>query len=219
MLLSADATPARYLDAHGELCGTLHNDGKWLTLKLGEVSFSGLSFDSLSPDAPLPDDSRFQLQHDVLCQCTLYCVLPLALRSTEGLHAAQLEIVQHLGKPASNGGLDRADLQLYLHWQSQGWSSRPQRSDFEDALLDLQRQLPEGLHLHCCFGCQYGDYSVYGQGSFGSLMCFRDHKATYDQVRSKLDYRQQLDQFSATVQETGLCAEFTPRKPGAGYRG
>lgn len=217
--MNADTTPARYQDAHGELSGSLHNDGKWLTLTLGDTRFSGMAFDSLSPESPLPDGSRFQLQHDVLCQCALYLRLPLTLLSAEGPQAAQLEIIQHLGQPAPHGGLDRADLQLQLHMPPQHWSSREGRSDFEDALLDLQRQLPDGLRLHCCFGCQYGDYSVYGQGSFGSLMCFREHKAIYNQVRSKLDYRQQLDQFSNTVQETGCCPEFTLRKPGAGYRG
>jgi len=79
--------------------------------------------------------------------------------------------------------------------------------------------LPEDIYFFNCFGCQFADYSVYGNGAFGNMMCFRNVKERYNAVISKLDYRQIHDSFDGMVQEVYLCDEFRRRRPGAGYRG
>ena len=93
---------------------------------------------------------------------------------------------------------------------------------FETALLDLQAQLrtlPEPLSIKACISCQYSDYSPYGNGLFGSMLCFRNIAAEYSQVTDKASFWAVHDRFERQVQETYLCPQFALRKPGTGYRG
>ena len=44
-----------------------------------------------------------------------------------------------------------------------------------------------------CYGCMYGDYSVYGQSGFGSMLCYVNQKDEYIKVRTKEDYLSKLN--------------------------
>lgn len=89
----------------------------------------------------------------------------------------------------------------------------------EDKLLKIQKQLPDGLFIQACINCLYSDYSPYGNGVFGCMMCFRKLKQEYLQVKSKQEFFHIHDHFERQVQETWLCDEFERRVPGTGYRG
>lgn len=90
---------------------------------------------------------------------------------------------------------------------------------FEIALQKLSRLLPLGVRMRSCLFCQYGDYSPYGNPSFGGMMCFRNMKDEYNRVRGKSDFLSLHGPIVQDVQETYLCSEFEDRVPGSGYRG
>jgi hypothetical protein len=65
----------------------------------------------------------------------------------------------------------------------------------------------------------YGDYSVYGQSGFGSMLCYVNPKDEYIKVRTKEDYLSKLNTNYKKVQEIFYCPKFELRKKGIGYRG
>lgn len=65
----------------------------------------------------------------------------------------------------------------------------------------------------------YGDYSVYGQSGFGSMLCYVNQKDEYIKVRTKEDYLSKLNTNYKKVQEIFYCPKFELRKKGIGYRG
>lgn len=215
------AMKARYSDKNGSIETVIENDGKILSLVLRGVEFKGRDFDSLEPIDPT-DISRlgsFTLNHGELCACKLTVEIPLAVsvggQSVQGLLLADLD----LGEPRSNGSLNHEMLMLVLIVQDRKYASSGRSGWFEDELLDIQRQLPEGAFLKACITCAFSDYSPGGHGLFGGLACFRDNKSGYKSVKSKSDLFRIWDTKSEFVQETYLCAEFERRVPRAGYRG
>jgi hypothetical protein len=131
-----------------------------------------------------------------------------------GLLLAHLE----LGEPRANGSLDRELLALRLSVDGRQYCSSGRSGWFEDELIDIQRQLPEGTFLKACITCAFSDYSPAGHGLFGGLACFRDNKIGYKLVKSKSDLFRIWDTKSEFVQETYVCPEFERRAPHAGYR-
>ena len=91
---------------------------------------------------------------------------------------------------------------------------------FEDALIDISRQIADTYYLKCCFTCQYSDYSPYGCDDFGTMMCFRKHKEDYLKVNSKDEFFEHVEgKDFESRQETYLCGEYEPRRKCGGYRG
>ena len=91
-------------------------------------------------------------------------------------------------------------------------------------MLDVQRKLPPCTFMKACINCAFSDYSPYGHGLFGNMICFRANKAGYLALPSGEDFEKEayfavLDTVSEMVQEIHLCPEFQRRKPGTGYRG
>lgn len=70
-----------------------------------------------------------------------------------------------------------------------------------------------------CYGCMYGDYSVYGQSGFGSMLCYVNQKDEYIKVRTKEDYLSKLNTNYKKLQEIFYCPKFELREKGIGYRG
>ena len=79
---------------------------------------------------------------------------------------------------------------------------------FEDALADIQRQMPRDIVLKACISCAYSDYHPAGSGLSGSLACFRDNKAAYLQVSGKRELFQVWDTRTEFVRETHLCPHY-----------
>ena len=126
----------------------------------------------------------------------------------------------HLGKPDHRNAIDEERLSLLLLAGPLNLHTRhPDIGTFEEGLLELQRQFPAETHFKNCFGCAFSDYSVYGNGLFGSLLCFRNHKEAYRKVSSKHEYLLIMNEACETVQETHLCDEYETRPPHTGYRG
>ncbi|MGC4118501.1 MAG: DUF6304 family protein [Myxococcales bacterium] len=218
----AHAYPTRYRDAQGELATALFNDGKTLSMELGGVRFEGPDFDSLTVASPegAAVPARFTLSScGDLCACVLELELPVTVASPRGEEEGGLEVRLVLGAPSPNGGIDAEQLALALRLKDRRLRSPGTSGWFEDELASLQRQLRDGVHLKCCFGCAFSDYSPAGHALFGSLGCFRRNKAGYAAAKTKEALFALWAADAESVQETDLCPEFDRRVPGTGYRG
>ena len=212
--------PATYSDAHGSETTTIANDSETLRLSLRGVEFVGRDFDSLEPTgAPPKQLQRVRLNQGCLCSCRIECRIPVPVHERGKLSDGSLAVELALGDPAPNSGLDREQLRIVLEYDDQRFVGPGTSGWFEDELLAIQLRLPEGVYIKACINCLYSDYSPYGHGLFGCMMCFRHLKAEYLKVTTKKEFWSVHGRQDRFVQETYLCPEFERRIPGTGSRG
>lgn len=218
--------PARYKDRNGSETTELHNDGALLTMVVRGVKFEGNDFDRFEPkDCPDPTQlASFTFLHGSLCFCVIEADISVPVvtptREVDGMLTFELK----LGEPLPTGQMDSERLTLRLAVNNQTYSSEGKSGWFEDEMLDVQRKLPTGTFMKACINCAFSDYSPYGHGLFGNMICFRANKSGYQALPSGTDFEKDayfdvMDTVSEMVQETFLCPEFKRRKPGTGYRG
>lgn len=184
---------------------TIHNDGKTLSFWLGGWHFYGESLSYMQTDRGLGDYS-FSHHYGDLCDCQFLYSVPQLLMGKDGKTYSIDFVIEHrLGKPCENGGLD--DETIIIRFDFQGQTYQASGGFYEDVLLELQRQLGQGFYFKNCFGCLYGDYSIFGQGAFGDLKCFYTQKDAYLKAKEKHDYIPLYDN-APCVQETGCCVNF-----------
>lgn len=124
-----------------------------------------------------------------------------------------------LGDPAPHKAVDFVGVTLQLHLPTGVVETTAPQGWMEDALMDLQRRLPDGTRLLACISCAYSDYHPAGSGFIGSMACFRGCKDAYRAVAGKPDLFALWDKKSGFVQETFHCPDFEQRQSGTGYRG
>ena len=227
MKLPVTATyTTRYRDRFGEENTTILNDGESLAMTIRGVRFQGNDFDYFEPqDVSDPAQlSSFTLSHGSLCSCVIEADIPVPVVTPTGIVDILLTFVLELGNPLPTGQIDRERLKLCLILNEQSYTSEGNTGWFEDEMLNLQSRLPPGIFMKVCINCAFSDYSPYGHGLFGNMICFRANKRGYlalplgkdfDQV----DYFEVMATVSEMVQETYLCPEFEKRVSGTGYRG
>jgi hypothetical protein len=214
-----DSYPAVYSDASGREATTITNDGETLRLWLRGIEFVGSDFDSLEPTGAPGQSTRFTLNQGCLCSCRIECRIPVPVHDRGRILDGALSVELVLGDPAPNGGIDREQLKITLEYGGQQFASAGTSGWFEDELLGVQAQLPEGVFIKACINCLYSDYSPAGHGLFGGMMCFRNLKTEYLNVKTKREFWSVHGRQDRFVQETYLCPEFERRVPGTGYRG
>lgn len=209
-----------YSDATSSEAITITNDGATLRLRLRGVDFAGDEFDCLEPVGASPEQIRaFSFNQGFLCSCCIECRMPVQVQDGSALLQGSLWVKLRLGDPAPNGGLDCEQLEIALEYADQRIAGSGTSGWFEDELLSIQAQLPKGVFIKACINCLYSDYSPFGHGLFGDMMCFRNLKAEYLQVTSKQEFWSVHGRQDRFVQETHLCPEIERRIPGTGYRG
>jgi len=213
--------PATYTDARGVETTVVLNDGETLRLPLRGVEFAGRDFDSLAAPANAPPEAlrRFSFSGGCLCSCRIECEIPVSIHDSGQDAGGVLRVELSLGDARPDGGIDREELRLVLTVGDRRYAGSGTGGWFEDELLEIQAQLPEGVYIRTCINCMFSDYSPYGHGVFGWMMCFRNLKDEYLQVVSKETFWPLHDRYERLVQETWLCPEFERRAPGTGYRG
>jgi hypothetical protein len=208
-----------YSDARGREVIALLNDGDTLRTTIRDIEFSGPDFDGMTPVDDSINLAEFTLHHSELCACLFAfdISIPVIIQGSEvsGILYVDLE----LGAPTPNGGIDRERLGLSLEYGEHRVGSSGGNGYFEDAFAEIARQLPQSVFIKACINCLFSDYSPLGHGLYGGMMCFRNIKAEYLQVKSKRDFFSVLGRQDRFVQETYLCSEFSRRIPGTGYRG
>lgn len=211
------------------------NDSYTLTTEIDGVVFSGGEFDELS----IEDESNYtdkQLARftflktpiyesdrllETLCDCLFELTVPqVIIDKVDNIQFdADLKIEIILGQPRSERpgqGIEFEYVTLSLAIAGMIYTARSEY--FEGAFDNIRDQIGDRYHLKNCYGCMYGDYSVYGQGSFGSMHCFRNQKAEYNKVTNKSEYMELAPPYRF-VQEIYCCDQYEMRSKGAGYRG
>ena len=91
---------------------------------------------------------------------------------------------------------------------------------FGENLKELVYILAPEYRLRCCFTCQWSDYSPYGADDFGTMLCYRAHKAEYLKVNDEYDYLEYVYGLPCEQrQETYVCPDYALRDQCGGYRG
>jgi hypothetical protein len=208
-----------YFDARGREVIAFLNDGETLRTRIRGVEFAGSDFDGMSPVDGSVDLAGFTLNGGALCGCSFAFDIPVPVIAESSEVSGCLHAELELGRPAPNGGIDRERLQLTLEYGDDRVASSGTSGWFEDELAQVQRQLPQSVFIKACINCLFSDYSPYGHGLYGQMMCFRNIKTEYLQVKSKRDFFSIHGRQDRLVQETYLCPEFSRRISGTGYRG
>lgn len=216
-----DSYRLTYSDIRGTDETLIANDGEVLRTTIRGVEFVGKDFRSLTVvDETSPDKlARFTLDRNVLCSCRIECTVPITIDDHGNASQGTLLVKLVLGDPEPDGALDSEELQITLKCDHGEFEGSGFSGWFEDELIEIQSKLPNGVFIKACINCLYSDYSPYGHGVFGSMMCFRNLKTDYLRVRAKDDFWAMHDLYEKMVQETYLCPEFERRVPGTGYRG
>ncbi len=229
--------PATYRDARETIeCAILNRfdgtDVECLDLELAGVRFRGMSFDDfcvVGPERYSQEQlARFTLNPPIadasdgdhaLCDCELTWTMPVELVGpvASSPMSVDLELSLTLGAPAANGSILSETCEFACVVDGQRFVA--QADLFEDGLLALQRQFAGRYRFRNCFGCQFADYSPYGNGLFGTMQCHQRHRQAYLNVGSKSEYFALPMESTIQTQETYRCGEFEVRRGDVGYRG
>jgi hypothetical protein len=218
--------PARYTDRFGTERTTILDDGESLTMVVRGVRFRGRDFDAFRPEG-VSDPAQlttFTFLHGGLGFCVIEADIPVPVVTPAGTVDGLLTFELELGEPLPTNQTDPDRLKLRLVVDGRTYTSEGKTGWFEGEMVDLQGKLPPGTFMKACITCAFSDYSPYGHGLFGNMICFRANKAGYLALPAGEDFEKDayfavMDTVSEMVQETHLCPEFERRKPGTGYRG
>jgi hypothetical protein len=157
---------------------------------------------------------------ETLCNCSFNITIPQIIidKAKQKDREIDLQIEYSLGnaRPNLNAGIEHETMKLSLVIDYKTYTSV---GDYMEVALDqLKNQFNNQYHFKNCYGCMYGDYSVYGQSAFGTMCCLVKQKDVYLTVKTKQDYLK-LSMDVDTVQEIYLCNNYEIRKPNTGYRG
>jgi hypothetical protein len=213
--------PGTYTDMHGQEALEFLNDGSILITTIRGVHFNVQDFDSLKPATGTTSNllATCTLNQGDLCKCVLAFEIPIPILAQGSRTMAKLRATLELGASRADGGIDLERLLLSLFYMNTSVTSSGASSFFECELLEIQAQLPGEVSLCACINCLYSDYSPYGQGLFGSMLCFRNIKDEYLHVTSKFEFWAVHGREDRQVQKTFLCEQFQVRVAGTGYRG
>lgn len=211
--------PGTYTDGHGteRIMWRIGPSRHWganrfdIRTVIRGVPVAGPDFDALGPydkgaalRVGLPVD-----QWDAISGCAFSGELPCSVQ----VHDQRRPGVIHFRLTLPPGGVGES---LELAIDIDGRTYQGTDRYFEDALFRLGQQFPDDIRLLSCITCLFSDYSPYGHGLTG-MWCHRDAKDQYLAVRTKDDYFEVP--VTEQVPETYLCADYTHRIPGTGYRG
>lgn len=190
-----------------------------MSVEIRGVTFTGSDFDALEPSAGM-DAAAFTTSYGMLTNYELGWEMPVQVVRAGAELAATLSCQLVLASPAAAGGRGAEELTLSLSVPGGKPVATTRPHGFlEDALADIQRQLPPDTELKACISCAFSDYHPAGSGLSGSLACFRDNKAAYLAVSGKRELFQVWDTRTEFVRETHLCPHYARRSAHAGYRG
>ncbi|HEY5745662.1 MAG TPA: DUF6304 family protein [Chryseolinea sp.] len=208
---------ATYIDKTGPVETEIQNDAEQLVLDINGTRFISRFFDDFEIENKNEIPARFSLNsHNELTACRLVCEMPLTMLHKGEEFQSVLRIDLNLDTPIPTSYQTNAVFSITIE-NKEIKTSKVQL--FEGGLETLKAELPADYKLKCCYGCAFADYSVFGQGFFGTMLCFKNIKEEYLKVKNKGEYMDIMNNHDRQVQETFLCAEFKERETGTGYRG
>lgn len=204
---------AWFEDRRGRDPLVITTDGARLRAVLRGAELDGIDFDGLEAErnsTPHPFDTNAFGELD---GGSIDFVLPMAVEIDGDVARATLRIRIDL-EPK----YESVSMELLVN----GMDPILGRNDsglFELALDQIDRALPAGVSMLCCFTCGLSDYNPLGQGMSGSLACFRDIAPSYRRATTKWEIFDLWPSKTEQVRETHLCASWEVRPRGRGYRG
>lgn len=195
---------ATYEDKKGVERITISSDGSDLFFTLRGVDFEGHDFEMLSGEV---DTTQFDFDiysdgSGYLTNFKLEVVIPIQLfnAATNELFSENLTVSVGVGETTEIESLDSELNSLKLCAAFGDFSVVKKLEWMEDALVQLQNQLPSHIYLKTCLSCTYSNYSPYGNSMFGNLHCFKKMKEPLKKVKDKSDL---LDLWSNEAMENG----------------
>jgi len=217
-----------YTDSFGSTPIVLLNDFKTLFVEIDGVPFSGEDFSDFSivkgKKYLLEKTDRFNFFPSVfnssdsdlvLCNCTFKIIIPQIIIDLRNQTSIVVDLDFECELKVKDNLYVTEFFRITLTIDGNLYSAS---GDIVELVLDRLNKQFEGLYsFKNCYGCMYGDYSVFGQNSFGGMLCFVNQKDAYKKADTKDEYMElEPDAF---VQEIYCCNAFEPRTAGAGYRG
>ncbi|SNR14164.1 DUF6304 family protein [Tenacibaculum jejuense] len=228
-----------YKDNHGIIKGTLENryternytKDYSLELKLENIFFKGDTFDGLEIQNEKNYDkeqlNRFSFNElrthgakevvKELTNCIIKLDLQLEFTHKKSLLPKKVNgiLVIALGSYSSKEDpiFKYTFSVLNTEYKVAGYS-------FEELFDNLKETIKDNYLIKNCYGCNYSDYSPYGRGSFGDMLCLKNAKEKYLKINGKDGLLELMsNEKIIQVQETYLCSKFEFRKENIGYRG
>jgi hypothetical protein len=201
----------------------VHNDYRNFHFQIGAFKFQGFDLDAFELCNPEDftaaeleqfDFSTRQVREEVYLDLTQYQLslhIPQILIDSQTQEEKEVMMELHFE-------LMHQEEYALLTFQLDEKKYEAKHSLMELLLDDIQRQFEGNYRFKNCYGCLYGDYSVYGQGFMGPVLCFRNQKEAYLEVQNKSDYMN-LDKQDTTQQELFCCESYACRDRVLGYRG
>lgn len=214
-----DKILAKYIDKQGEIDSELVSVGNELRFDLNGLKVSSRFLDDYEVVDKSSADKRFEFApNGELTNFKLRLKIPVRLKINDDIDFTYLDCELNIkpSKRVVNGNQTTANIKLQFENQT---IETGNFDLFESGLLTLNKKLPAHVKLICCFNCLFSDYSVYGQGFWGTMNCYKNIKDRYLKVRSKEEYMEIMDNYDRMVSETFYCDEFRTRISDTGYRG
>ncbi len=226
--------PCTYTDLKGSEQIMLRNNGQQICTTIRGVNFKGSEFEALDPDEEA-DDTLLEQFSDFeystlnggkgrsLFNFRLDFVMPLPILTHSKLVTGDLRVHMRLGDDIERDPAYEVDyLKLWLDYEDVHLEARKESGHFEIDLNDIMTQLPNSDSIQTCINCQWSDYSPYGSGMFGTMMCLRNYKTMYQKVFNKTAFLQMVYPEGKAigfdcVQETYCCDQFEKRDRTFGY--
>ncbi|GEM_PF-859125 len=224
-----------YKDNFGKTAIIVENDFKTLFTEIDGVKFSGSELTDLivcdKTEYTSEQLKRFtffetpiyntDIVEKNLCNCVFEISIPqLIIDKTDySEFYSDLKVEYSLGnaRPKPKGGLEFEEIKLSITIDGKTYTGT---SDLIESAFDqIRDQFEDKYQFKNCYGCMFGDYSVFGQSGFGTMLCFVSQKEKYIKVTNKSEYMELPTEKICCVQEIYSCDHYEIRTKGAGYRG
>ena len=197
--------PANYKDKFGKEETQIYSDGSTLYITLRGIKFEGIDFESLEGQI---DKSKFEY---VIYENGLSCLTNFELTFIIPVNIVWngKEITEHLAVFVATEN-NHSVVRLKLETKFRTFVNEKEYSDFESAIVGIQKKLPDNTKIKTCLSCKYSNYHPVGNGMLGGLICFKNLKEESQKIRSKNDLMKLLDKVVESkkvfnVQETFVC--------------
>lgn len=199
-----------YEDKFGTENSAFHSNGSELKIELRGIEFNGNCFEELEGkiDKDKFEYVEFKDEKEIgdLTNCKFNLEIPIHIVQDE------VEITKPLQTEVQLGESENYGITLKLETEKNTISTSRRFGYFEDAIIDIQSQLPQNEEIKCCLSCKFSHYNPAGNVMFGHLFCFRKIKEEANQIKSKdslfdvWEIANKEDKVF-TVQETFDCKE------------
>jgi hypothetical protein len=199
-----------YKDKFGIEKTEIISNGSELNIQLRGLDFSGRCFELLEGKL---DKMKFEYEvfneNQVLgdlTNCNFIVTFPVTFLKHNK------EVKEHIQADIVIGERYNYGVKLILKFSEFDILNTNRYDFFEDALINIQDQLPNYMILKTCLSCRYSHYHPLGNAMYGGLFCFKAIKEKMDKIKEKnsLLNLYGINQYNikgTPVQETFDCDE------------